>query len=198
MKEFYPSILETIEEGIVVIGINHKVIYLNRMAKNLIGLADVDIEGMMCHEIIKTDLCVDNCPLKSLDKNGSCTFHFININLYKTDSTDVIPLCLNVAPFKNERGEIVGIIENFRPMSKVLEVIESLEKSNIVLKEEKNRIETIVNSLADGFFTVDEELKITSFNRGMEKITGLKEAEVVGRPCREVLSGNIRSIIPGY
>lgn len=184
-------ILETIEEGVVVIGTDKRIIYLNRMAKELIGLPDdSSTVGIPCNEIIKTDLCANNCPLNSLRSNNSCTFHYINVNLYKANNSETVPLCLNVASLRNEMGEVIGIIENFRPMNKVLEVIESLEKSNIVLKQEKNRIETIVNSLADGFFTVDGDLRITSFNRGMEKITGLKESDVVGRSCSEVLSGD--------
>jgi len=190
MKRLYPSILESIEEGIVVIGTDHRIIYLNRMARELIGINDICTGDIRCEEVIRTDLCINNCPLETLDKNNTCRFHFININLYRHDNEEVTPLCLNVAPIRDEHGEIVGIIENFRPMSKVVEVIESLQKNNVVLKEEKHRIESIINSLADGFFTVDRDLKITSFNSGMEEITGIKEADVIGRPCSEVLSGD--------
>ena len=190
---FYPSILESIEEGIVVIGMDKKIIFINKMAKSLIGVQNEIAEGAHCNDIIKTDLCSENCPLDSRDRNSSCTSHFININLYKKsgDSASAsIPLCLNVAPLNDKDGNMIGIIENFRPMSEAIKVIESLERSNILLAQEKNRIDSFINSLADGVFTVDEKFRFTSFNKGMEKLTGLKEPDVLGLLCSEVLSGD--------
>jgi PAS domain S-box-containing protein len=188
VKNFYPSILESIAEGIVVIGIDKKILFMNKMAKGLIGLHDEVVEGMQCSDIINTDLCSKNCPLGSRDSNISCSqaSYFMNINLHKKNESSV-PLCLNVAPLSDSGGNIVGIIENFRPMSEAIRAIESLEKSNIVLAQEKNKISSIINSLADGVFTVDKELRITSFNKGMENLTGLKESDVIGRSCRDIL-----------
>ena len=51
--------------------------------------------------------------------------------------------------------------------------------------------ETILDNIADGVFTVDSELKITSFNKSAEQITGVQAAEAIGRRCSEVLRTNI-------
>ncbi len=190
---FYPSILESIEEGIVVISLDKKIVFINKMAKSLIGVQNETVEGVYCNDIIKTDLCHENCPLDSRNRNSSCTSHFININLYKRrgeSASASIPLCLNVAPLNDREGNMIGIIENFRPMSEAIRVIESLERSNILLAQEKNRIDSIINSLADGVFTVDEKLRITSFNKGMETLTGLKETDVIGLSCDRILNGD--------
>ena len=50
---------------------------------------------------------------------------------------------------------------------------------------------TILDNIADGVFTVDPELKITSFNKSAEQITGVPAREAVGRRCSEVLRTNI-------
>ncbi len=47
----------------------------------------------------------------------------------------------------------------------------------------------IWDSIPHGIFTVDEEFRITEFNRAAEKITGYTRREVLGRPCAEVLRG---------
>jgi len=187
-NSFYPSILESIAEGIVVIGTDKKILFMNQMAKALIGLQNEIIEGEQCNKIINTDLCSRGCPLDCSDNNISCSqaAYFMNINLHKKDESS-IPLCLNVAPVNDAEGNVIGIIENFRPMSEAIKAIESLEKSNVVLAQEKNKIASIINSLADGVFTVDRELRIISFNKGMEILTGLKESDVIGRSCREIL-----------
>ena len=187
-NSFYPSVLESIAEGIVVIGLDRKILFINSMAKALIGLQSEIVEGISCNKVMNTDLCLKSCPLDYSDNNISCSqaSYFMNINLHKKDESS-IPLCLNVAPLNDAEGNIIGIIENFRPMSEAIKAIESLEKSNVLLAQEKNKIASIINSLADGVFTVDRELRIISFNKGMEILTGLKESDVIGRACREIL-----------
>jgi PAS domain S-box-containing protein len=57
---------------------------------------------------------------------------------------------------------------------------------------EGNRFfETVLDCVADGVFTVDQEWRITSFNRAAERITGLKAEDVIGRRCAEVLHSNL-------
>lgn len=53
------------------------------------------------------------------------------------------------------------------------------------------RFEAVLASISDGVFTVDRNWHITCFNRAAEEITGYKRAEVMGRPCHEVLKTNI-------
>ena len=49
----------------------------------------------------------------------------------------------------------------------------------------------ILDSIADGVFTVDENMRITSFNRAAEEITGIKKKEALEQFCFEVLRANI-------
>ena len=51
--------------------------------------------------------------------------------------------------------------------------------------------ETILDSIADGVFTVDREWKITSMNQAAEDIIGISREEALGRLCREVFHSNI-------
>jgi PAS domain S-box-containing protein len=51
--------------------------------------------------------------------------------------------------------------------------------------------EIILNSIADGVFTVDQEWRITSFNRAAEEIIGIAAAEAIGRPCCEIFRANV-------
>ena len=49
----------------------------------------------------------------------------------------------------------------------------------------------ILDSIADGVFTVDLDFIITSFNRAAEEITMIPREEAIGRPCFEVLRANV-------
>jgi len=49
----------------------------------------------------------------------------------------------------------------------------------------------ILNSIADGVFTVDDNFVVTSFNRAAQEITGVSEEEALGKPCCEVFRAEI-------
>ncbi len=49
----------------------------------------------------------------------------------------------------------------------------------------------ILDSIADGVFTVDRGFVITSFNLAAERITGVPLNEAIGRPCCEVFRAEI-------
>ncbi len=51
--------------------------------------------------------------------------------------------------------------------------------------------ETILESISDGVFTVDNQWHITSFNRAAEEITGVPRSEAIGRRCAEVFRSNM-------
>jgi len=49
----------------------------------------------------------------------------------------------------------------------------------------------IIQSMADGVITVDEQMRITDLNRAAEKITGYSREEALGRYCGEVLHSSM-------
>ena len=49
----------------------------------------------------------------------------------------------------------------------------------------------ILDSVADGVFTVDDGFRITSFNHAAEEITGVPRREAIGQPCCEVFRASI-------
>ena len=55
----------------------------------------------------------------------------------------------------------------------------------------ENYTQIIIDSIADGVFTVDKDWKITSYNRAAEKITGIGKDEAIGRYCWEVFKASI-------
>jgi PAS domain S-box-containing protein len=52
-------------------------------------------------------------------------------------------------------------------------------------------IDVILNSIADGVFTIDRDRNITSFNKAAEKITGISKKQAIGQKCFDVLRANI-------
>jgi PAS domain S-box-containing protein len=59
------------------------------------------------------------------------------------------------------------------------------------MEEESNSLSTILDSIADGVFTVDTEWRITSFNKSAERITGFSKKEAIGQYCYEIFRTNV-------
>ncbi len=64
-------------------------------------------------------------------------------------------------------------------------------ESNITPSSLPVQTTIILDSIADGVFTVDHDWRITFFNRAAEDITGIPADEALGRPCWEVFRANV-------
>lgn len=56
---------------------------------------------------------------------------------------------------------------------------------------EKNEQNVILDSITEGVFTVDLDLRITSFNRAAEDITGISRQQAIGHFCKDILRANL-------
>ncbi|PLX97981.1 MAG: Fis family transcriptional regulator [Desulfuromonas sp.] len=51
--------------------------------------------------------------------------------------------------------------------------------------------EAVLDSVADGVFTVDNDMRITTFNRAAQEMTGYSKEEAIGRYCFEVFRTSV-------
>lgn len=56
---------------------------------------------------------------------------------------------------------------------------------------EEMPIQNIIDSVADGIFAIDRDMRIISFNRAIQEMTGYSRDEVLGRPCKEVFRSEL-------
>lgn len=49
----------------------------------------------------------------------------------------------------------------------------------------------ILDSVADGVFTVDQDWRATSFNRAAEDITGIQREKALGPRCKDILKADV-------
>jgi PAS domain S-box-containing protein len=56
------------------------------------------------------------------------------------------------------------------------------------LREEKARVEAIIENSPNGVMILDPRLRVVVINRALARITGVPQVEAKGKPCREVLS----------
>lgn len=54
-----------------------------------------------------------------------------------------------------------------------------------------NLVDLILDSIADGVFTIDRNFRITSFNRAAEDITKFSKEDAIGQYCCEIFRANV-------
>lgn len=87
-----------------------------------------------------------------------------------------------------------SIDQNMRSFQLEREKIQHLErinKYNALLANKNEYLGSLLSSLAEGFFTVNAEMKITQFNKILERITGYRQDEVLGKKCNEVFGNTL-------
>ncbi len=61
----------------------------------------------------------------------------------------------------------------------------------IMDSESYEQKDVILDSIADGVFTIDKNWRITSYNRSAEKITGIPRDKAIGQACKDVLRADV-------
>ena len=175
---FSNSVLGAITEGVFTVDRDWRITSFNRSAENITGVKAEDAIGRKCHEVFRADICDSTCAIKlAMGTGGEVISH--GVKIVKSDGT-LLPISVTGSVLRNEQGENIGGVETFRDVS----LLEDLRKE-IFLGD------LILDSIADGAFTVDMDFRITSFNRAAEDITGVLRCKAIGQKCHEVLRADI-------
>ena len=69
----------------------------------------------------------------------------------------------------------------------LLNVLEDVEKEKYKTQTEKDKLNTIVESIGDGVFVVDKNLNVMRFNKKASIISGFSQEDVIGKKYNEIL-----------
>jgi PAS domain S-box-containing protein len=163
--------LESVADGVFTVDEEWNITSFNRAAGEITGWKKENVIGRQCSEIFHSSCCGKACLLKEGVKQG---IPISNRSLFIKDiNGNSIPVSVSVAPLYGPEDKVIGGVEIFRDMSDSI-------KNDIIL-----------SSVADGVFSINNDWKITSFNRAAEEITGWKKEEVLGKQCSEVFHSSM-------
>jgi len=164
-------ILASVADGVFTIDRNRIITSFNRAAESITGWKQEEVLGKTCSEIFHSNICGSECMLiKAIDHNSM----YIDRSIFiKNKAGDTIPVTISSSPLFDDFGNIIGGIETFRDNTSSIR--ESL----------------ILDSIADGVFTVDRNWQITSFNRAAEEITGWAREDAMGKSCSDIFHSSI-------
>jgi len=166
-----------------LLNLDKKIEGVNRAACELLNIEEKDAIGKPCSEVTRFAQC-----------NGSCAFTEVVATDQGKKSLDLeclqgcgdTALCIELSPLHDENGKVIGILELCHDATIVRDLTNRVEKKQALLKTEIERSHTLVNSIADGVYTVDLDMRITSFSRSTERMTGHREEDVLGKKCRDI------------
>ncbi|WP_425248291.1 sigma 54-interacting transcriptional regulator [Dissulfuribacter thermophilus] len=164
-------ILDNITDGVFTIDRSGRITSFNKAAERITGYSAKEAIGKKCHEIFQSSLCGVQCALTQSIDTGRPNVRTPVFIQHKNGH--IIPIRIATSPLLDHNGNILGGVETFQDQS---------------LKFQQD---IIVDSIADGVFTVDKDWRITSFNRAAEKITGHKAKEAIGKHCAEIFKSSI-------
>jgi len=162
-------ILDSIADGVFTVDEDWRITSFNRAAERITGVPREQAVGRLCRDIFHSSICETECALERTMRTGR---PIIDLSMDIQDAAGRrVPISISTAILSDADGRVMGGVETFRDLS----VVENV----------------ILDSIADGVFTVDKDWRITSFNRAAERITGVPREQAVGRPCREIFHSSI-------
>jgi PAS domain S-box-containing protein len=171
-------------DGIIAVNKELEIIVFNDAASRITGLSSQDVLTKECNFLFIDPNEYESFLLKSLTTSEK--FSNVSLAIQGADKKN-ISVTATITPVVEPDQTVIGIIIVFRDTQETLSLYNALEGKNNEVIEEKNKLETIFNSLLEGTFTVNSNWEITSFNRAAEGITGFTVNEAIGKKYWEVL-----------
>ncbi|MBI5643990.1 MAG: sigma 54-interacting transcriptional regulator [Deltaproteobacteria bacterium] len=120
------TILNSIADGVIVIGLDHTVLFVNRAAREI--LARVGAEELLtnakCGDIFGHSGCTFGCLINSTIKTGE---HLYNYEVSLERNGRSLNLSINTALLKDKNNNVIGGIEIFRDLSLIKELKDELK-----------------------------------------------------------------------
>ncbi len=178
---FFHSVFDSIQDGITVLDTNMNIIKMNR-AMELWYLPQQPYHGTKCYRTFHAfETVCEGCPAQKALLSGET-------------ETKMVPrggpagtpgwIKLSAFPIVNPEGKTIGVVEHVRNITERKKVEEKLTNSEKKLKD-------TIEFLPDPTWVIDSTGKVIHWNKAMERLTGIKSEEIVGK-------GDYEYAIPFY
>jgi PAS domain S-box-containing protein len=121
-------------------------------------------------------------PLKkALLSLGHLDTHAIKHRLRKADTGEVVYLLQDIQAVKDIKGNVVRIHGTAKDITEIEKAHNALEQSEKELRANAQRLTEIVETLGDGFVTLDRNFIVTYWNKKAEELLGVQRKYLLGK-----------------
>ena len=121
-------LLDCIGDGVVTIGLDLRIRYMNRAMRELLGYEQEELLGqsLSCHLLVQGSICsTQDCILERAIRNREKVRNYETVIQNKEGRK--IPVSLNTDLLSDETGNLIGIVETYRDLSQINELKAKLE-----------------------------------------------------------------------
>lgn len=161
------DILDNVIDAVFTVDPEMTIVSYNKAAELMSGIPSEQAIGRKCYQVFKTAVCETTCPVReAMAKDQKVITREIVMQDYRGGS---MPVLLKASVLYDERGKQIGGVETMRCL---------------------RRLYSIIDSVADGLFTVNNKMQITNYNKAAEELTGVPHDEALGKSCKEVFKSS--------
>ncbi|MDH3974553.1 MAG: sigma 54-interacting transcriptional regulator [Deltaproteobacteria bacterium] len=120
------AILNGIADGVIVVGLERKVLFVNRAAQEILGGADGEsiMCGENCREVVAHSACALGCLMSQTMKTGE---HIYNYEAVLEKDGKKKTLSINTSAIRDKNGKVIGAAEIFRDVTLIQELKSELK-----------------------------------------------------------------------
>jgi len=188
-QEWDEATYEYLADGVMVLDRQLTIVAFGEGAERITGYSREEAVDQKCDLLFRCGVSGQTCPAAVTLSTGRPVANF-HCEVFTKDD-DQIPVCVNSSPVRDKEGKVSSAVVTFRNVAEVRDLTLKLCEANVRMAREKEKLSSILNSIADGVFTVDQEYHVTSFNKAAEKITGFQREDVIGKACHTIFRSSI-------
>ncbi len=164
--EYYEKTFNAMTEGVIMVDAKAHVIFINRAAKKILHLPDIDYVGKDVIDV------VPNTRLHMIIKNGKSEIDRIQV-------AGDVKIMTSRIPIFDASGNVDGAFAVFRDITEIQRMAEEVTD----LKHIRLMLEKIIESTDDAISVADAQANVIMVNREYTKLTGFNEKDVIGKPA---------------
>lgn len=171
------AIVESSDDAIISKDLNGVIRSWNKGAERVFGYTEDEVIGKPITILIPANRQDEEQLILKRIRSGERVEHFETIRRCKDGST--IDVSLTISPMKNDKGEIVGA-------SKIARDITGSKESEERLRRALEFDETVMLSMGEGLYTLDNQGRVTFMNPAAQRLFGWTMTEMLGRKMHDV------------
>jgi PAS domain S-box-containing protein len=168
----FQNIVEQARNGIVVIDRSGEILVFNKVARQIVEKRADQVYGKHMKDVLP-DAWQDMQPIFTGGQTQIGRKVSVGSNVIIANRTPIF--------FEDK---VVGILSVFQDIADYEKIVSEME----TYKHLHEELDVIINSSYDGLWISDAQGRVVRVNRASEKMSGIKEADVLGRSMSELVS----------
>ncbi len=210
------AILNLVPAPLVAVDRSFNVLYVNKAAADVVGMAEEDCLGKKCSELFHAQHCgtPDCCCAKAMQHKGVFTADQV-----ASPKGNDVPIRYSAAPITDRSGSVVGAIEYVLDISEELEVTNGLVdlvnatiEGDLSSRADAGRLEGNYRAIVEGVneaieslaghldaiptpaLIVDKEFRVKFISKAGADLLGAPQAQLIGERCYDLFkAGDCKS-----